>query len=275
MSLAGVQLSNILPFNDRQAFFQQRGQDIRQLGRALNSGDLAGAQQAYSSLLALARQNGAPDGASGNVPAGLFRNPKVASDFAALGQALQAGDLAAAQQAFASFRQDLRSGRHQNGAQQPANSTIPEIIINLSGILPDNSGASQSSPPATAPTSSTNTDTSASDSSPSSSTTTPAATSTSTLPEIVLNLFGGNGAFAGPEIVFNFGSSGTNGSGSAPAQSSSGTGDTQSSQNPEIVFNLANSGVSEIDLNLGGSNPGLVLKFASQPTSSSNLNVVA
>ena len=281
MSLAGIQTTNILPFNDRQAFFHQRGQDIRQLGQALNSGDLAGAQQAYSALLALAQQNGASNAANANATAnataGPFRNPKIASDFAALGQALQAGDLAAAQQAFATFRHDLRSGRSQNGASQSANSTLPEIVINISGFLPDNSG---SNPAANSPAPSTSAPAdSSSSSSSSASATTAQASSTTSAPEIVLNLFGGNGSFAGPEIIFNFGNNSATSPNPVPAPSSSGQqtapSNTQNSQNPEIVFNLANSGVSEIDVNLGGSNPGLVLKFAPAQSSSGNLNVVA
>lgn len=274
MALAGIQTTNILPFNARQILIHQRSQDIRQLDQALRNDDLAGAQQAYASLLGLAQQNSGTSSSDSNVAATLFRNPKVANDFAALGQALQAGDLAGAQQAFATFRQDARGGR-----QQPvANNTLPEIVINLSGILPSNTSASQSG---TTSSSNTSTSAAASDSSSSSGSTTAttgqAAPPASSLPEIVLNLFGGNGSFAGPEIIFNFGG---NSAPPAPAPSSSdqqtSANNTPSAQSPEIVFNLANSGVSEIDLNLGGSNPGLVLKFAPQPTSSGNaLNVVA
>jgi hypothetical protein len=276
MSVAGIQATNILPFNAQQLFIHQRSQDIRQLDQALHHDDLAGAQQAYASLLALAQQSSGTSSSDSNAAAALFRNPKVANDFAALGQALQAGDLAGAQQAFAAFRQDARNGRAQSRQQPAPNTANPEIVINLSGILPSNTGASQ---PA-APSSSNTSGNAAGDASGSSSGSTTATTGqtgsqTGSLPEIVLNLFGGNGSFAGPEIIFNFGS---NNAAPPPAPSSSdqqSTNNSQSPQSPEIVFNLANSGVSEIDLNLGGSNPGLVLKFAQQPSSSANLNVVA
>jgi hypothetical protein len=271
MSVAGIQTANILPFNDRQVFFQQRGQDIRQLGRRT-----AAIWRAHSRHIpaCVGAAKWRSEQCYANVAAGPFRNPKVAIDFAALGQALQAGDLAVAQQAFATFRQDLRSGRHQNGAQQPANSTLPEIVINLRGILPNNS----SNNTAASSSGSTPTDASSSSSGSTSGTTGQTASSTSAPPEIVLNVFGGNGSFAGPEIIFNFGNNGANSSTPVPAPSSSdqrtGASSTQNSQNPEIIFNLANSGVSEIDLNLGGSNPGLVLKLASQPSSSGSLNVI-
>lgn len=277
MSLAGIQTTNILPFNARQLFIHQRTQDIRQLDQALRNDDLAGAQQAYASLLALAQQSSGNSSSDSNAAAALFRNPKAATDFAALGQALQAGDLAGAQEAFAAFRQDARNGRAQSAQQPAANPATPEIVINLSGILPSNTGASQSGATSSSNTSgNTAADGSGSSSGSTTATTGQTGSQTSSFPEIVLNLFGGNGSFAGPEIIFNFGS---NNAAPTPAPSSSdqqtSTNSAQSAQGPEIVFNLANSGVSEIDLNLGGSNPGLVLKFAPQPSSSSSLNVVA
>jgi thioredoxin-like negative regulator of GroEL len=72
----------------RRAAFQQ-------LAQALQSGDLAGAQQSFATL-----QQYAPKGATGTGPLG--------SDISGLGQALQSGDLAGAQKAFATLQQDVQ-----------------------------------------------------------------------------------------------------------------------------------------------------------------------
>jgi hypothetical protein len=82
----------------------RRQQSFVALVSSLNSGDLPGAQQAYSSLSQL--QGGGQ---------GRFANPNgpVAQAMSRIGQALQSGDLAAAQQALASLR------RPRGGPRQP------------------------------------------------------------------------------------------------------------------------------------------------------------
>ena len=51
MSIAAV--SSLSIFQELQSFYQNRQTDLKQLGSALQSGDLAGAQQAYSELAVL------------------------------------------------------------------------------------------------------------------------------------------------------------------------------------------------------------------------------
>lgn len=80
-----------------QQYFRIRQNDLRQLGQALKSGDLAGAQTAYNKIITLG-QNG--PFAGGNP----FKINQREQDFTAIGQALQAGDLAGAQQAFGALR---------------------------------------------------------------------------------------------------------------------------------------------------------------------------
>jgi len=280
MSLAGITTPNLSPLSATQDFFHQRQQDIRQLSQSLKAGDLSGAQNAYKALVALAGSrpgaSASNSGSNQNLAASPFRNSQVASDFTALGQALQAGDLAGAQQAFATFRQDLNTANRAHGSDRQAG---PEIIINLSGLAGSNStqatGTSSSSnsssatpPPADA----------------TSGTQTPAAATPSALPEIVLNFAGGNGASAGPEIILNFQGAGANGTGTTTTSSGStgtasgSTGDVSanSSSGQNIVLNLANSGVSEIDLNLGGTNPELVLNFSgAQQSFNGKIDIVA
>lgn len=83
---------------DIQNKFQQFRTDFQQLSKALQSGDLAGAQQAYTSLMQVV-QAGAQN----------KQDSTISNDFAALGQALQSGDMTAAQKAFSTLQQDMKS----------------------------------------------------------------------------------------------------------------------------------------------------------------------
>ena len=139
MSTAAVSTNSI--YQELQAYFQQRGSDLQQLGKALQSGDLAGAQQEFSAI-----QNLGQSGpfASGNA----FRISQREQDFAAIGQALQAGDLAGAQQAFAQLKSTFQ---HQRSVDPPA------VVVNLSGSSSESSssGASSSGTSGTSAASST------------------------------------------------------------------------------------------------------------------------
>jgi hypothetical protein len=116
MSTAAVSSLSIL--QELQSFYQTRQTDIKQLGTALQNGDLATAQQTYSNLQALG-QNG-PFSNSG-----AFSNTNRAQAFATLGQALQSGDLTGAKSAFAAL-----NIKTNNSA--PASDATPAAIVNLS-----------------------------------------------------------------------------------------------------------------------------------------------
>lgn len=127
----------------------QEDQVGRQLEQALQSGDLAGAQQAYKALAAFGPNNSGP-----------FAYAPLAKQFAAVGQALEAGDLGAAQQATAQLgtnllkrdvqiaRQDYKAGGWQ-GAQK--------AIANLEGDFWAVTGQTFSVPTAPSTTGSTST----------------------------------------------------------------------------------------------------------------------
>src|SRR5271169_4151436 len=115
MSTAAVSTSSI--YQELQTFFQQRGSDLQQLGQALQSGDLAGAQKEFSAIQSL--------GQSGPFASGdAFKSSQREQDFAAIGQALQSGDLAGAQQAFAQLQNTFH---HQRSTEPP-----PSVVVNLS-----------------------------------------------------------------------------------------------------------------------------------------------
>ena len=106
MSTAAVSSSSI--FLELQSFYQNRQADVKQLGSALQSGDLNGAQQAYNALAALGQSG--PFASSEP-----FSKSSRAQAFEAVGQALQSGDLAGAQAAFATLTGKNNSARHIAG----------------------------------------------------------------------------------------------------------------------------------------------------------------
>ena len=232
MSVAGVSSSSALNPSHLQSLFQQRRSDFQQLSKALQSGDLAGAQAAFDALSNLG-QNASSSTSSSTATSGPFRNSKLAQDFNNLGQALQSGDLAGAQQAFATLQQDIKASRHhfagrtsQTPNPAPTTNSTPEIIINLGNAgsngeqiiinfgAANGSSAAASTTPTPAPASSDATSSQTSSSTPSSSsdtsgsgstssTTTVAPTQTSAPEQIILNLNNGNN---GPEsITLNIG----------------------------------------------------------------------
>jgi TolA-binding protein len=81
--------------------------DIDAIGKALSSGDLTGAQQAFSNLQSLG-QPSAPSG-YGSTNGNSSADP-ITNDFNNLSSALQSGDLKSAQAAFKQLQSDLSSG---------------------------------------------------------------------------------------------------------------------------------------------------------------------
>jgi len=116
-----------------QEYFHTRQTDLHDLGKALGTGDLAGAQSAFQAISKLGQ--GGPF--AGGDP---FSNIRREQDFTAIGSALQSGDLAGAQQAFSDLKASFEkpSGSLTPPTPAPAASTAPpasvgpEIVLNLS-----------------------------------------------------------------------------------------------------------------------------------------------
>jgi len=90
------------------------------LGQSLQSGDLAGAQQAFTSLLQTASSSSAGSAASSSASSSSASSAASAgADLISLGQALQSGNLAGAQQAFANLQSAMQAaapaGGHAHG----------------------------------------------------------------------------------------------------------------------------------------------------------------
>jgi hypothetical protein len=111
-----------------QQYFQTRRTDLQQLGKALENGNLAGAQTAFNNIVQLGQSGPKANGDP-------FLISQREQDFKAIGSALQAGDLAGAQQAFATLRGSAEKQASGGAGAPPPSSTSsgPEIILNLSG----------------------------------------------------------------------------------------------------------------------------------------------
>lgn len=118
MSVSSISSGTSLNPTDWRSTVKQGKQDFRQLLGALQSGDVSGAQQAYSAMqqllpgLQTALQTSAD---TGNITSAAST---LGTDFSALGAALGSGSLSDAQGAVAKLQQDVqayRQGRHPFG----------------------------------------------------------------------------------------------------------------------------------------------------------------
>ncbi len=98
--------------------FRQVRQDFQQLATALQNGDLSQAQSAYSNIQQILGNNGGSSGSSSGTT-GSSGSSTLQNDFAALGQALQSGDLSQAQSAFSQLQSDAQAGWQTGGAGGP------------------------------------------------------------------------------------------------------------------------------------------------------------
>ncbi len=164
MSTAAISSSSI--YQQTEQYFQTRQSDLQQLGQALQSGDLAGAQTAYNNIVQL--------GQSGPFAGGdPFSRPQREQDFTAIGQALQSGDLAGAQAAFSTLQSTFEKGR--------ARKTLPAPVpLQTAGRKLSSTLAATAARPARL-----------------------SAPASSSGPEIVLNLGNSNGTASPEQITIN------------------------------------------------------------------------
>jgi hypothetical protein len=149
MSTAAISSSSI--HQDLQSYFQARNSDLKKLGQALQSGDLAAAQQEYQAIKDLGQSG---PFANGNA----FKVSGREQAFEAIGNALQSGDLGTAQQALGHLMNSFRHGHMPpptsapvlggpttpvvSSAGQPVAGTSttstagPEVILNLGNVTP-------------------------------------------------------------------------------------------------------------------------------------------
>lgn len=123
---------------------QQGPSPFKDLADALQAGDLTGARDAFAAIQKRiqARRAEQPENkANPSRAAQGGQKSQFSQDFAALGQALQSGDLEAAKQAFAALQQDLPSARphhhhhHGAGAAGNAQGTTSTAAENNASLL--------------------------------------------------------------------------------------------------------------------------------------------
>jgi hypothetical protein len=245
-------------YQQLRAFRQQRQADLAQLGQALQSGDLAGAQAAFDNLTALGQSGPNKNGQ-------LFERAGRAQDFQAIGQALQSGDLAGAQSAFSTLESALGKQGSQNQQAQTAisayNPGALEIVINFIAPPASTGGVSATQPPVPEPPllQPPATGTTATGSVPLGapelvinlgSASGAKASGGSTTPEVVVNIGNGSSSASPEEVQINFGSgsSGASVSIGAPQEQNGSLAEQvtinlnqQSTHNYELILNLLNS----------------------------------
>lgn len=139
MSVSSIGSTTGISQQQWRSSVRQARQDFDQLFQAMQSGDLSGAQQAYSALQQLqpnsnstsstttAASTSTDSTASATSAAASATDAAatsstatagntIASDWSALGQALQSGSLSSAQSAFSQLEQDLQSSAQAQGA---------------------------------------------------------------------------------------------------------------------------------------------------------------
>jgi hypothetical protein len=238
MSTAGISSSSLV---QGAQYFQDRTSDLKQLSQALQSGDLAGAQQDFSAIQNLG-QNG--PFASGNA----FALSNRQQDFNAIGQALQSGDLTGAQQALAQLQSTFQGNK---AVTDPG----PAVIINIS----EQAAASSTSTASTTATSPT--------------------TTSATGPEIVLNLGNGAGSSTPEEITISLNNTSSGeqitigvGTQQNPNAQQLSFNLAQNS-NEQIILNLGVDGAATSSTST--TSTGTASTTTSTGTTSSGVNVVA
>lgn len=154
MSVAAVSNTQSQNIQGLRSTLHQARQDFSQIYQSLQSGDLASAQQAYSSIQSLQASIGTQTTSSSTNSTGTTATTgavtsapsTVATDWTALGQALQSGSLSTAQSAFSTLQQDASTAAQTQMQQaiQNAQSVYQLMGNGVQGTL--NSSASTGNP---------------------------------------------------------------------------------------------------------------------------------
>ena len=128
MSVQGISASTNRYATNTQNSSSSLSGDFKALITAIQSGDLSGAQSAFSQIQGLLGSNTSVQPASSSQSSG--SQTQFSVDFAALGNALQSGDMSGAQDALKKLGQDLQSTgkahhhhHHHGGSAPTENST--------------------------------------------------------------------------------------------------------------------------------------------------------
>lgn len=114
---------------DWRSTVKQGKQDFNQLMSSLQSGDLAGAQQAYSAMQQLLPASAA----SATTSPGSATTSTVSTDFSALGTALSSGSLSGAQNTVDKLQQDAQAYMQSRFSNQGATGAINAATSSSTG----------------------------------------------------------------------------------------------------------------------------------------------
>ncbi|MCX7143773.1 MAG: hypothetical protein NT123_22565 [Proteobacteria bacterium] len=143
MSVSSVGLEQAVGTSGLRSSVREANQDFDQLFQSLQSGNLGAAQQAYSSFQQIqARLTGTATTQPGAVSTATAAN-SVASDWSAVGQALQSGSLTSAREAFGKLQQDAQSAWQSQFQQQVQNAkSVYELMQSTQGTVAPSGTAS-------------------------------------------------------------------------------------------------------------------------------------
>jgi len=114
--------------SDYQSYFSARNSDLKQLGQALRSGDLAAAQQEFQAIQDLSQSGPFANGVA-------FQNSGREQAFEGIGKALQSGDLQSAQEAFAHLMHSHRAHPPVlGGPETPVVSSSGQPVAGSGGV---------------------------------------------------------------------------------------------------------------------------------------------
>ena len=154
MSISAVSTNSNYWSNSSNSVGQQSQQDFQELGQALQSGNLSGAQQAFSALQQLMPNASSSNSQTQTLPP-LTGTNSISNDLSALTQAIQSGNQTDAQTDLTKLTQDLQSvkGKSHHHHHHHASTSLQDVT-SASADSSASSSSSTSNTPTTAATSS-------------------------------------------------------------------------------------------------------------------------
>ncbi len=148
MAVQGVSAGTNPYLSNLQSSSSTLATAFQNLTAALQSGNLNSAQNAFSQIQSLMQNSQSSQGATTQQASG--QQSQFSADFAALGKALQSGDVSGAQAAFKQLQQDMQSAssttkthhhhHHHHGGGAPSQATASTSAVNSTAGSTDSTG---------------------------------------------------------------------------------------------------------------------------------------
>lgn len=128
MTISAISSNNSTYQTDITAKLSQRKQDLQNLASALQSGNLATAQQAFALL-----QKDAPNINQSQNNQSSSQSSGQTTPLQALASALQNGDLSGAQQAFSQLQQNMKAHHHHHKGSGSSQTNSASSVTGVTG----------------------------------------------------------------------------------------------------------------------------------------------